>query len=64
MSQDEFERGALTGLLVFAAAVGTFALVGVLLVLMQLAAETAAALAAAAPAGLGISLATIRCRKG
>jgi len=61
MSQDEFDRTAMTGLLVFAASVGVLTLAGLVLALMQLAATTATAVAAAGPAGIGI---TVSLRKG
>lgn len=54
------ETALVTGLLVFAGAVGMLALVGVLLAVLQLAADTAAALGAAAPAGVGVTLALRR----
>ncbi|MFF2189144.1 hypothetical protein [Streptomyces sp. NPDC058155] len=61
MTQDGFDRAAVTGLLVFAASVGLLTLAGLVLALMQLAATTATALAAAGPAGIGIGIAI---RKG
>ncbi|MEU5840155.1 hypothetical protein ABZ820_41850 [Streptomyces diacarni] len=59
-TQDSFERGVVGGLLVFAAGVGLLATVGVLLVLAEQAARTAHALAAAGPAGLGVTVALRR----
>lgn len=47
------ESALVTGLLVFAGACGTFALVGVLLAVLQLAADTATAIAAA---GIGATV--------
>jgi hypothetical protein len=61
MTQDSFERAAVGGLLAFAASVGLLSTVGLLLVLAEQAAHTAAAIGAAAPAGVGI---TISLRKG
>lgn len=49
----DVETALVTGLLVFAGACGTLALVGVLLAVLQLAADTATALAAA---GIGASV--------
>ncbi len=63
MTQDGFERATVGALIVFAASVGLLSLVGVLLAVLQLAADTATALAAAAPAGVGVTLAIGR-RKG
>lgn len=61
MSQDEFDRAAMTGLLVFAASVGVLTLAGLVLALTQLAATTATTIATAGPAGIGV---TIALRKG
>lgn len=61
VSQDQFDRAAIGGLLVFTASVGVLSVVGLLLLLAQLVTETAAAVAAVAPAGVGITLAV---RKG
>ncbi|MFC8894452.1 MULTISPECIES: hypothetical protein [Streptomyces] len=61
VTQDGFERAAVTGLLVFATSVGVLSVVGLLLLLAQLVADTAAAIAAAGPAGIGL---TIALRKG
>ncbi|MEU2476088.1 hypothetical protein ABZ601_34165 [Streptomyces sp. NPDC012842] len=61
VTQDGFERAAVTGLVVFTASVGVLSLVGLLLLLAQLVADTAAAIAAAGPAGIGL---TIALRKG
>jgi hypothetical protein len=63
MTQDTYERAVVGGLVLFAVSVGCLSLVGVILAVLQLAADTAAALAAAAPAGVGVSLALGR-RKG
>ncbi|MGO4417244.1 hypothetical protein AB4Z54_00310 [Streptomyces sp. MCAF7] len=63
MTQDSFERATVGGLIAFAASVGLLGLVGMVLALMQLAAETAQVLKAAGPAGLGIGI-TISLRKG
>lgn len=52
-----WERATVTALVVFAASVGCLSLVGVLLAVLQLAADTATALAAAAPAGVGLTIA-------
>jgi small-conductance mechanosensitive channel len=60
MTQDEFDRAATVSLLVFAASVGVLTLAGLVLALMQLAADTATAVAAAAPTGVGISIALKR----
>jgi hypothetical protein len=60
-TQDDVDRGLVTGLVVFTASVGVLSLVGLLLLLAQLVADTAAAIVAAGPAGIGISLAL---RKG
>ncbi len=62
-TQESVERATVGALVVFAASVGCLSLVGVLLAVLQLAADTAQALAAAAPAGVGVSLAIGR-RKG
>lgn len=56
-TQDGFEKASIGALIVFATSVGVLSLVGLLLLLAQLAADTATALAAAGPAGIGISLA-------
>ncbi|MEV4993186.1 hypothetical protein [Streptomyces niveus] len=61
VTQNGFDRAVLTGLIVFATSVGVLSLVGLLLLLAQLAADTATALAAAGPAGIGLRLAL---RKG
>jgi len=61
MTQETCDRAVIGALIVFAASVGALALVGVLLAVLQLAAQTAAAVAAAAPAGVGL---TIAIRKG
>lgn len=60
MTQDGFDRAALGGLLAFTASVGLLSLAGLILLLMQLAAETAQAVAAAAPAGIGLTIALRR----
>ncbi|MFB6984242.1 hypothetical protein [Streptomyces scopuliridis] len=60
IDQDQFEGVALTGLLVFAASVGLLTLAGIVLALMQLAADTATAVAAATPAGVGVTIALRR----
>ncbi|MGW0545404.1 hypothetical protein ACWD0D_34695 [Streptomyces griseoincarnatus] len=60
IDQDSFDRAAVTGLLAFAASVGLFSLAGLLLLVLQLAAETAQAVAAAAPAGIGLTIALRR----
>jgi hypothetical protein len=60
MTQNGFERATIGALIAFATSVGCLALVGVILAVLQLAADTAAALAAAAPAGVGVSLAIRR----
>lgn len=62
-TQDTVDRALITGLAMFAASVGLFSLAGLLLLLVQLAAETAQAVAAAAPAGIGLTIA-VRARKG
>jgi Na+/melibiose symporter-like transporter len=61
VTQDQFDRAAITGLTVFAASVGVLSVAGLLLLLAQLVADTAQAVAAAAPAGVGV---TIAIRKG
>ncbi|MFI1856226.1 hypothetical protein [Streptomyces sp. NPDC020480] len=61
MSHDSFERTLVGGLLVFAASVGLLSTVGLLLVIGEQAAKTAAAIGAAGPAGIGI---TLSLRKG
>lgn len=63
MTQETFDRAVIGALVTFAVSVGCLSLVGVLLAVLQLAADTAQALAAAAPAGVGVSLAIGR-RKG
>lgn len=60
MTQETFDRAVLGGLITFAASVGCLALVGVLLAVLQLAAQTATAVAAAAPAGVGVTIAIRR----
>jgi len=60
IDQDGFERALTGGLLIFCASVGVLSVAGLVLILLQLAAETAAALAAAGPAGIGITLALRR----
>lgn len=60
MSGDTFERVTVGALFVFATAVGVLCLVGVLLALLKLAAETVTAIAAAGPAGIGLTLALRR----
>ncbi|MFD6273845.1 MULTISPECIES: hypothetical protein [Actinomycetes] len=61
MTQDGFDRAVVGGLVAFAASVGVLATVGLLLLLAQLVAQTVAAVAAAGPVGIGLSLAL---RKG
>lgn len=61
MTQDSFERVTVGGLIAFAAAVGLLSTIGLLLILAEQAAHTAAAISAAGPAGIGI---TISLRKG
>ncbi|MET9929402.1 MULTISPECIES: hypothetical protein [Streptomyces] len=60
MSQDTVDRALITGLAAFAASVGLLSLAGLLLLLVQLAAETAQAVAAAAPVGIGLTIALRR----
>ena len=57
LSQETWERAAVAALLAFAGSVGAFALLALALNLAQLAANTAAAIAAAGPGGIGITLA-------
>ena len=61
VTQDGVDRALITGLFVFSASVGVLSVVGLLLLLAQLVADTAAAIAAAGPAGIGL---TIALRKG
>ena len=61
VTQDDVDRALITGLFVFSASVGVLSVVGLLLLLAQLVADTAAAIAAAGPAGIGL---TIALRKG
>lgn len=63
MTQDSFERAAVGGMLAFPVSVGLLGVVGMVLALLQLAHDTAQALTAAGPAGLGIGI-TISLRKG
>ncbi|MGW3304835.1 hypothetical protein [Streptomyces rubiginosohelvolus] len=60
VTQDGVDRALITGLAMFAASVGLFTLAGLLLLVLQLAAETAQAVAAAAPAGIGLTIALRR----
>ncbi|MFD4239841.1 hypothetical protein [Streptomyces sp. NPDC058542] len=59
-TQETVDRALITGLAVFAASVGLLSVAGLLLLLLQLAAETAQAVAAAAPAGIGLTIALRR----
>lgn len=56
------DRAIVAALVVFCAAAGTLALVGVLLSLLDLAARTATAVAAAGPAGITITIALRRTK--
>jgi hypothetical protein len=60
MTQQTFERAAIGALIAFAVSVGALGLAGILLSLLQVAAEAATAVAAAVPAGIGISIAIRR----
>lgn len=60
MTQETFDRSVTGALIAFAVSVGCLSLVGVLLAVLQLAADTAQALAAAAPAGVGLTIAIRR----
>lgn len=61
MTQETFDRAVIGALVTFAVSVGCLSLVGVLLAVLQLlAADTAQALAAAAPAGVGLTIAISR----
>ncbi|HBF84426.1 MAG TPA: hypothetical protein DD420_32205 [Streptomyces sp.] len=61
VSQDGMDQALHVGLLIFCASVGLLSVAGLLLLLAQLAADTAQAIAAAGPAGIGI---TVALRKG
>ncbi|MEE1774588.1 hypothetical protein PUR25_00480 [Streptomyces sp. JV181] len=60
VTQDDVDRALITGLFVFSASVGVLSVVGLLLLLAQLVADTAAAIAAAGPAGIGLTIALRR----
>ncbi|MFE2210322.1 hypothetical protein [Streptomyces rubiginosohelvolus] len=60
VTQDGVDRALIGSLAIFAASVGLFTLAGLLLLVLQLAAETAQAVAAAAPAGIGLTIALRR----
>ncbi|MFE9335104.1 hypothetical protein [Streptomyces sp. NPDC006925] len=60
MSPETWERATIGGLVVFAASMGLLATVGMLLILAEQAAKTAHALAAAGPAGIGVTVALRR----
>lgn len=61
LTQDGVDRSLIAGLVVFAAGVGLLTTVGLVLIVMRLAADTATALAAAAPVGVAV---TVSLRKG
>ncbi|MFJ9096880.1 hypothetical protein ACIRIR_35985 [Streptomyces globisporus] len=60
VTQEGVDRALIASLAVFAMSVGLFTLAGLLLLVLQLAAETAQAVAAAAPAGIGLTIALRR----
>ena len=60
MTQETWDRVLIGGLIAFAVSAGLLGLVGVLLAVLKLAAETAAAIGAAAPAGIGLTIALRR----
>jgi hypothetical protein len=61
MSDDRFEKFCICALVVFAGTAGVIALTAMLLSTLHIAVDTADALAAATPGGIGI---TIAIRKG